>query len=256
MIVPPEGLDGFDVARILPLLDGGRTRDDVLVEATGYGIDPLATGALLDSLTAAGTLRRTGPAVSSADVAAHRIHIYGNGPLTDVLCTHFAQRDIRWSKTVRYHSGEGFRPDIGCVVLADRQVPDPGLVKDLVQEKIPHLAVCTRDGRGVVGPFVFPGRTSCLRCADLFRTDIDPVWPRLAAQLWTRPSYADPATVLATAAHALAQLEPILSGTFDRPPALANRTVEIDLTSHRTVTRTWPRHPDCECRSACAPVQA
>ena len=35
--------------------------------------------------------------------------------------------------------------------------------------------------RAVVGPFVVPGTTACLRCVDAHRTDADPAWPLLVA---------------------------------------------------------------------------
>ena len=50
-----------------------------------------------------------------------------------------------------------------------------------------HLAVSIREGRGVVGPLVLPGASSCLHCHDLHRRDRDPIWPRIAAQLATDP---------------------------------------------------------------------
>lgn len=68
-------------------------------------------------------------------------------------------------------------------MLSDNLVAEPRLVRDLQREGIAHLPVRVRDGTGLVGPLVIPGVTSCLRCADLHRSDRDPAWPAIAAQL-------------------------------------------------------------------------
>ncbi len=248
--MPPEGLDEFDVRTVLQLLDGRHTDDELVETAVERGADAAGVRLLLDDLVATGIVR--GPAPSRSRVApepAHRIRIYGDGPLADALCTQLALRDTKWIRAGRYTGDERLQEDLACVILADIQVPDPLVVRDLMRHRVPHLTIRTRDGRGIVGPFVVPGNTSCLRCADLTRTDLDPSWPILAAQLWDRPGHAERAVVLATAAVALGELDAILAGS--KSPAVADHTVEVDLSSYRlssaagSVTRTAsvPRDP-------------
>jgi hypothetical protein len=79
-------------------------------------------------------------------------------------------------------------PDL--VVIASGRPLDSGLVAGLQQAGLPHLVVGVRDATAVVGPLVVPGRTACLHCTDLHRTDRDPAWPLLAAQLTTPPPSA------------------------------------------------------------------
>ena len=134
------------------------------------------------------------------------------------------------------------------MVLADDLVADPRLVLDLVRYRIPHLSVRLRDGHGIVGPLVLPGHTSCLGCADLYRGARDPQWPHLAAQLLGRAGHADPATVMATSAVALAQLDAVLGAHRSELPASVNHTLEIDLTGLTVRRRRWPRRRDCRCR--------
>ncbi|WP_139320525.1 ThiF family adenylyltransferase [Saccharomonospora sp. CUA-673] len=55
------------------------------------------------------------------------------------------------------------RPDL--VVLTDTVVPAPEVVSDLMAQRQPHLLVRVRDGIGIVGPLVYPGRSACLECA-------------------------------------------------------------------------------------------
>ena len=116
----------------------------------------------------------------------------------------------------------------------------------------------------MAGPLVIPGRTSCLRCADLHRTDRDPAWPALAVQLATPPRHrlgSDVATVSliagVTAVQALSYLDSDLVGlrTEGRPsapqeqlmPAVANGTLEVQLPDWRVRRRSWLPHPHCDC---------
>lgn len=97
------------------------------------------------------------------------------------------------------------------VVLSDYLVADPHMVRDLHTERVPHLPVRVRDGTGMVGPLVVPGVTSCLGCADLHRSDRDAAWPAIAAQLRDTVGVADRATLLATAALALSQVNRVIA---------------------------------------------
>ncbi len=142
-------------------------------------------------------------------------------------------------------------PDL--VVLADVPLPDPVAVRELMADGVPHLPARVWDGVGVVGPLVVPGRTSCLRCADLTRTDADPCWPLLAAQLAERPVPVDGSTGTATAALAASQcllaLDRGASPRIDRP-RVWNTTLELDLRFATLQARAWEPHPRCGCRPA------
>jgi bacteriocin biosynthesis cyclodehydratase domain-containing protein len=142
------------------------------------------------------------------------------------------------------------RPDI--VVLTDAVVPDPELVDVLVATQVPHLPVHIRDGVGIVGPLVVPGMTSCLRCADLRRSQIDGCWPGIAAQLAGRPQPADLACTQATAALAAGQVLETLSWSRSAHPRPRtwNTTVEIDLAAAQTQYRGWQPHSACPCQTA------
>lgn len=138
-------------------------------------------------------------------------------------------------------------PDV--VVLADAAAWDPHLALRLTAERVPHLAVYGREASVVVGPVVLPGRTSCLRCADLHRTDGDPCWPRVAAQLATRPPAVELACVHVAAGMAAEQVLALLTGrgeAADEPPATGT-TFELDPLHGTLARRRWPPHPCCGC---------
>ncbi|WP_239167522.1 hypothetical protein [Catellatospora coxensis] len=114
------------------------------------------------------------------------------------------------------------------------------------RRRVPHLALTVRDGVAVVGPLVPASGGPCLHCLDLHRTDRDPSWPRLAAQLAQAPGGADPcsaATRLTAAGFAAAEVLAHLDGGA---PSTVGTTVEINggLPWRR---RSWSPHPACDC---------
>lgn len=133
------------------------------------------------------------------------------------------------------------RPDL--VVLAD-ETPEPAIVEGLRTSGVAHLAVRLRDGVGVVGPLVYPGRTACLGCLDLTRGDLELRWPAVAAQLAGRAGVADPATATATVGLAVAQA---VAAIEHGSPATVGTTLELDVGNAALRRRVWSAHPDCPC---------
>ena len=135
-------------------------------------------------------------------------------------------------------------PDLA--LLTDAVVPAPEHVAELMEDGVPHLAARVRDGTAIVGPLVVPGRSSCLRCADLHRTELDPCWPRVAGQLAGRHQRPDLGAVQSCASLAVAQAMRLLSPAAPAPPTW-NATLEIDAFAGRIRHRGWPPHPRCGC---------
>jgi len=114
----------------------------------------------------------------------------------------------------------------------------------------PHLVATVREETGVVGPLVLPGVTSCLRCAESWRRDDDPDWPRLATQL----AAADPGpsgatiTCLLTALTAAVQVLAHLDGEED--PVTVGAALELRPPGFLPQLRRWPPHPECDCSAA------
>lgn len=138
-------------------------------------------------------------------------------------------------------------PDV--VVLTDAAVWDPNLTLRLAVERVPHLAVHGREASVVVGPLVLPSRTSCLRCTDLHRTDRDPCWPQVAAQLATRPPEVELACAQIAAGMAVEQVLAMLTGRGELPdaPPSIETTFELDPLHGALTRRRWPPHPRCGC---------
>ncbi len=251
LVRPPTGLTPGGLAAVLRALAAPMECDRVRRLAAVHGLtDTDGFSALLDELVTAGALRAeagegrpTGRALS--------IRVHGDGPLSELLADGLRCSGARVGRTAHGH-GAGAAIDVDLVVLADTLAADPRLVRDLHGAGVPHLPVLVRDGTGVVGPLVIPGLTSCLTCADLHRTERDPAWPALAAQLREVVGTADRATLLATAALALGQLQRIIAAVRGLPgdspaPATLNATVEVDVATGGIRARRWVRHPLCGC---------
>jgi hypothetical protein len=135
------------------------------------------------------------------------------------------------------------------VVLARPWAASDPLVGGLQRAGVPHLVATVRGQTGVVGPFVVPGSTSCLRCGDLHRRDADPQWPAFAAQLTAGEAPPSGATVtcLLTAVTAAVQVLAFLDG--GSAPAAVEATLEFTPPELLPRVRRWPVHPGCDCRS-------
>ncbi|MCU1672062.1 MAG: UBA/THIF-type binding protein [Frankiales bacterium] len=136
------------------------------------------------------------------------------------------------------------------VVLPDLVVLAPPAGTPLPDDPLPspHLVADVREGVGVVGPLVRPGISACLHCQDLTRTDRDPGWPAVAAQLAVpAPAVApcDGPLALAVAAQAAQQALAHLDGFA--LPATVGGTLELALPDWRWRRRSWQLHPACAC---------
>ncbi|QFU86556.1 TOMM precursor leader peptide-binding protein [Amycolatopsis sp. YIM 10] len=132
------------------------------------------------------------------------------------------------------------------VLLTDSVVPAPDVVGELHVEGLPHLVVRVREGLGLVGPLVYPGRSSCLRCADLYRSGADSSWPTVAGQLAGREQEADAANVYAVAGFATRQALRVLHQHHEPPPTW-NGVLELDTYTGKLRRRHWSPHPACGC---------
>jgi bacteriocin biosynthesis cyclodehydratase domain-containing protein len=141
---------------------------------------------------------------------------------------------------------EGASADL--VVLARPWAACDPLVAGYHRSGQPHLVAAVRGQTGIVGPLVVPGRTGCLRCADLHRRDADPRWPDLAAQLTADDPPPGGATVtcLLTAVVAAVQALAYLDG--GDAPTVLDATLEIHPAHLVPRLRRWVPHPSCGCR--------
>lgn len=195
--------------------------------------------AIADILVAAGVGRVCGPAVARAGAHNPAAEAGGWGRPSA------AASGIEISGPAQDAVGKSPPPSLA--VLTQRLPPEQ--VDRLIRGRLPHLAVSATEAIGVVGPLVLPGRSACLRCLDFTRTDYDPAWPLILAQLRGRqpdPPACDAALTAAVAAQAAAQALAFLDRSPE-PPAAVNGTLEMELPGWQWRRRTWPPHRACIC---------
>lgn len=243
VVHPPPGVSAGVLAELLRALQSAATLSELQKLAANHGAEESVVSDLVTQLVSDGVVTVATP----RDTRAASIRVHGSGPLSDLLIASLRCSGVRLRQSSRPHAGAG---GADLAVLTDYLVADPRVVHDLHEAAVPYLPVRLRDGTGLVGPLVIPGVTSCLRCADLHRSDRDDAWPAVAAQLCRTVGTADRATVLATVALALNEIDQVLRGVRgDRaaPPSTLDTTLEFDVTKGAIVARRWSRHPRCAC---------
>lgn len=131
--------------------------------------------------------------------------------------------------------------------------PDRELLDPWMRAHLPLLLVRLTEGRAVIGPFVAPGRTACVRCIDAHHTDADLEWPLLVRQYAAAsstdradgaPEPVDPALAALAVAWAARDVASYVDG---ERPSTWSTTLIFDGTLGAVESRSWLRHPECGC---------
>jgi hypothetical protein len=137
-------------------------------------------------------------------------------------------------------------PDL--VVLVAAGPLDPARAHGLLQQDLAHLAVVWGERDVAVGPLVVPGSSSCLTCQHLHRTDRDPDWPRLVAELSGGARRPFEEGSMAAVAAAVATSQVLAHLDEGAVPVTLDATLETALPGGAVAVRAWPPHPRCGCR--------
>lgn len=172
----------------------------------------------------------------------------GHAPAAVGLPRERSLHQALWSEGVLPHSSRD-RPDV--VVLAPSRTAEyNGLANDLVKAGTPHVLAQVIEVTGVVGPLVIPGRSTCLHCLDLYRTDHDTGWPDVLDQIARKP--ATPAACDASLASTVAGTvaSQVLAFIDGYDVATVNGTINIELPYGLPRRRSWQPHPECGCSAS------
>lgn len=250
LVRPPSGLPAAELATLLRSMSSPTPLPELQRRALDRGLtDADGLRSLMVQLVDAGVATECGRPRGRAP----SVRVHGRGPLSELLMESLRCSGARIAHSSQPHAAVS-AGDVDLVVFSDYLVADPRMVRDLHDQGVAHLVVRVRDGIGLVGPLVIPGVTSCLACADLHRRDRDAAWPAICAQLRETVGVADRATVLATAALALSQVNRVIAAVRGhdaasdaKPPQTLNATLEFDLHAGAIVARLWEKHPLCAC---------
>lgn len=246
------------LTRLLELMDGRYRLGELTELATQHGIrERLDT--LLGALSSVGVLGRP-----EDRPEAHSVRLVGIGAAGELVGEHLLRAGIGrlvvvdpdavgWSRWGSGHervarADHWTQPTVDAVdvtiVVADAYESDRAISAELTRADHPHLLVRPRARGAVVGPYVVPGRTSCLRCGDLRRTRTDPAWPRMLAQLCrTRTAWDQLAAEWAAALAATQVLAHLAGRTVETEAA----TLELGPVDWSWQRRVWPADPACGC---------
>jgi len=228
---------------------------------TGRGsVGPPVSGSVADArvrLIGAGLLgSRVAVGLDAADIAelyifdnsAPEIELYpsagAQGTRAEAACSALLPSPTQVRSPLNHWSKPDAQPIDLTIIAADTPEVDRVLTDHFLRHDQTHLLLrCL--GRSVcVGPLVVPGQTSCVRCADLHRSDADPAWPHVLTQL-TQTTLPLKAALVAWAAEtAVVQGLAYLSGSH---PESAGATLELTDRDYRMRWRSWPAHAGCGC---------
>lgn len=146
------------------------------------------------------------------------------------------------------HCAASYRPwwDLVVVAPADRHPVDTLL--GLTREGTAHLLVEVWPDRAGLGPLVIPDRSPCTHCRDLTRTEQDPGWPMVLAQLGRtdRPGARNGDSALSGLVAAQAVLHALAYLDGGSPPSVGG-FVEYPLPFGEPARFDLSFHPACGC---------
>lgn len=203
-----------------------------IASARAAGVDALRVERLVEALDRHDLLARPGRGGELS--GGHRVLVEGGGRLAELLAGLLPQP----------LPGDRTRPAL--VVLLAAEAAPRHLWRPWWEAGVPHLPVLLGE-QVVLGPVVTPPEGPCLGCLDLHRTDRDPAWPRLLAQLVRTAPGEDPArgldesAVAAAAAATAAVVRAHLGGTA-APPGISWR---LGWPWPQVAVQAWTAHPAC-----------
>lgn len=239
------GLNDQETELLLSLAETSGTGRDVSL-AHRFGVPLERVEELVTALRGHGLL--VDPAAPGSP-SRQIVSVCGRGVVVDQL-----RRELTATELVGVQDAPTEPPgdDVALAVLCARDAVALDQGTSWQRAGTPHLPVVLRDEEVVIGPLVQPGRSPCLRCLDLHRSDRDRAWPRILTQL-SSPAHDLMSTVDAPATHvavissvvAMIVLEALTSSAGEPPPHGVSWQISLPWPDVRT--RVWKVHPHCSC---------
>jgi hypothetical protein len=253
--------DSAAVQAVLGALDGFRDTAGVVLAAASTGLQYDACAAALEQLIDVGAVVDQAAAhrrpsceewlwttlwllAGPDETADHilrlrrrcRVHVDGAGPIAD---------SIRALLPVAGPTITNDPSRATLLVMTDTAEPSRERADQAMRTGLPHLWAYARELSGVVGPFVVPGRSACLRCTDHARAEVESSWPTLL-QAASRHTNGGCDRVLAELVGAWTTLEVVMWASGFRPSSW-DAVVEIPYDVGAIHRRDTPVHPQCGC---------
>lgn len=219
-------------------------RSNAWVEIHGSGRLAFGLGQLLAAAGVGRITATTSRALTEQDCAPL-------GPLPEHCGqpSHRALMDLLSSHYPSVHrASRAHEPPDVTVIASESPFVPLALCDELVSQDRVHLPVVSRGGGFVLGPFVVPGQSACVRCDELIRSDRDATHAWIATAMRTDPSPPQAFdAVLGTLATSYVALNTLAYIDQLVTPQLLNTVGTTTLPAGElTVTATTP-HPACGC---------
>jgi hypothetical protein len=255
-------VDTAALQAVLEAVDGFRDLPGVILAAEASGVSGQAADQALDALLDSGALvdqatvkprdvdsaawaamwLLAGPGSTAADLhrvrQTARVYVEGSGRVAD---------EVRALVVAEGLTSADSADEATALVLAADQEPSRHSADEALRRGVPYLCVGIRELVGLVGPFVVPGRTACLRCVDLSRAHTDPCWRTLVEAIEAKPTVEPcrtPSLVATIAGYAVQEVVTWASGAI---PVSCDNVVEFPLGLGLVQTVCYPVHPQCGC---------
>ena len=233
----PHGLQvGVDSPRAV--LDPIDEAEERVVAALVRGVSPagldlIASEQRLAPPVLAGLLARLAPVLLPADPAPRAVVAVHGGRTASRIALQLADAGV----TVQPDA-----PSPALAILTADYVVAPDLLSHWLRRDVPHLPVLIADRTARIGPFVVPGVSACLHCAELAARDADPARSALASQLWGRSASAATALVCDEVAAIASRMALAWLANGGTPTG-----IELDAATGATRAIARTRHPECGC---------
>ena len=134
-------------------------------------------------------------------------------------------------------------------------------ISSLMRNGMPHVAISPRTQSVRIGPLVIPGRSPCLQCLHLTRTDRDRHFPLLSLRLERWADVERDPVLVQQAALATARLVSQTIDAFETAPRQTKNEIELPTRLSQLTSKYWTvstdgldvgvthiaRHPRCPC---------
>jgi bacteriocin biosynthesis cyclodehydratase domain-containing protein len=247
------------VEGMLAALAAGVTRSGLDLIAREAAADTTTVDALLTELEPALLPQPGHAATPVAQKEPPTVLLVGSGPFIDRLALVLSTEGVATTLAPDASTEAAATTHCDLAIVSSHFVLAPQLHGTWLRRDIPHLSVVFSDTAVCVGPLVEPGVGPCLYCLERHRTDADPAWPAIAAQLWGRRSRLETPLNAGEVAHLAARLilerltlTGLRQGAHETAPLA--ETGEAAHTTHtlNPATGEWSRtmatpHPNCGC---------
>lgn len=139
---------------------------------------------------------------------------------------------------------------IDLAVLIAHQAITPRSYAKWLNRDVPHIAIVYEADSVWVSPLIIRGKTACLFCLDMHKTELDDAWPTIATQLLqSNQRFDDSSSSLFAVSLVLQKITAHLDGISGFESTASEQVgYRLDSSSGEVREVTWNLNASCDCR--------